>query len=67
MMGEKTDHAAVVHVVVMSVSAMAVALTCRGSKLECFHRNLLHKRTSSKSLKYPQKWLSRIANSRHLY
>lgn len=55
MMGKKTDHAAFILVVVMSVPAMVVALTCRGSKQECFHRNLLHKRTSSKSLKYPHK------------
>lgn len=55
MMGEKPDHAAFIHIVVMSVPAMVVALTCRGSKEKCFHRNLLHKRTSSKSLKYPHK------------
>lgn len=55
MMGEKTDHAVFIHVVVMSVPAVVVALTCRSSKLECFHRNLLYKRTSSKSLKYPHK------------
>lgn len=55
MMGEKTDPAAFIHVVVMSAPAVVVALTCRGSKLECLHRNLLRKGTSSKSLKYPHK------------
>lgn len=38
MMGEKTDPAAFIHVVVMSAPAVVVALTCSGSKLECLHR-----------------------------
>lgn len=44
MMAEETEHAAFIHIVVMSVPAMVVSLTCRGSKLECFHKNLLYKK-----------------------
>lgn len=40
MMGEETEHVAFIHLVVMSTTAMVVAVTCRGSKLECFHSNL---------------------------
>lgn len=68
MMGEETEHAASIPVVVMSTPAMIVALTCRGSKLECFHRNLLYKKNLWQITKISTtKWLSRIANSRNLY
>lgn len=52
----------------MSAPATVVALTCRGSKLECFHKNLLYKKNLWQITKISTtKWLSRIANSRDLY
>lgn len=47
MMPEETEHAAFIHIVVMSMPAMVVTLTCRGSELECFHRNLLYKKENT--------------------
>lgn len=55
MTEEETEHAAFIHVAVMSMPAMVVALTCRGSKLiPVFTEISFIKRTSGKSLKYPQ-------------